>query len=102
MTYQKEIIVGKPYLVTSQLLAYDEKRIHLFQRMYHADENHLAATAEWMSLHVDLASRRVRPWPESILSALEEFREQQGVLPMPPEAGQKMNVRHPIFLGADR
>jgi len=102
VTYQKEIKADEPYLVTSQILAYDEKRIHQFQRMYHADKNVLAATAEWMNLHVDLSSRRVTPWPDSIMSALREFAEQQGVLPMPPEAGQKMNVKNPVFLGVDR
>jgi hypothetical protein len=38
-----------------------------FQRMYHAKYGYLAATAEWMSLHVDMKTRRVAPWPDKIL-----------------------------------
>ncbi len=102
VTYQAELKEAEPYIVTSQILAYDEKRIHQFQRMYHAEEKFLAATAEWMNLHIDLTNRRVKPWPESVLSALQEFADRQGVLPMPKEAGTKMKVRKPIFIGVEQ
>ncbi len=102
ITYQMELREGAPFLVTTQILAYDEKRIHQFQRMYHADKHYLAATAEWMALHVDLTSRRVTPWPQSILSALQEFTEHQGVLPKPSEVGQKIKLNNPVFVGVDR
>ncbi len=101
VTYQKELKADEPYLVTSQILAYDEKRIHQFQRMYNADKNQLAATAEWMNLHVDLTSRRVTPWPQSILSGLQEFSQRQGVLSKPAEAGNIMSLNNPIFVGVD-
>lgn len=102
VTYQAELKEAEPFIVTSQLLAFDEKRIHQFQRMYHAEEKYLAATAEWMNLHVDLTNRRVSPWPEFVLTALQEFADNQGVLPMPREAGTKMNVRKPIFIGVEQ
>ncbi len=102
VTYQMELKQDDPFLVTSQILAYDKKCIHQFQRMYHAEEKYLAATAEWLNLHIDLTNRRVKPWPESILSALQEFADRQGVLPMPKEAGTKMKVRKPIFIGVEQ
>ena len=81
VTYQAELKEAEPFVVTSQILAYDEKRIHQFQRMYQAEEEYLAATAEWMNLHVDLINRRVKPFPESVLAALQEYTEEQGVSP---------------------
>lgn len=102
ITYQQELKEDEPFVVTSQILAYDEKRIHQFQRLYHAEKNYLAATAEWMNMHVDLTSRRVTPFPESILSALQEFTDGQGVLPMPREAGKKMSVKKPLFVGVNK
>jgi len=101
ITYQMELMEDAPLLVTTQILAYDEKRIHHFQRMYHADRHYLAATAEWLALHVDLTSRRVTPWPQSILSALQEFTERQGVLPKPAEVGQEIRLNNPVFAGVD-
>jgi acyl-CoA thioester hydrolase len=102
ITYQKELKENEPFRITSQILAYDDKRIHQFQRMYHAEKNYLAATAEWMNLHVDLNSRRVTPFPQSVMSALKRFTEQQGVMSMPAEAGSKMKVKKPIFVGIEQ
>lgn len=99
ITYQMELREDEPFVVTSQILAYDDKRIHQFQRMYHGEANYLVATAEWMNLHVDLTSRRVTPWPDSILTVLREFSRRQGVLPAPAEAGQTMHIKKPLFVG---
>ena len=102
ITYQRELKENEPFRITSQILAYDEKRIHHFQRMYHAEENYLAATAEWMNLHVDLKNRRVTPFPEHVMSKLQQFAGRQGILPTPDEAGQKMTVKNPIFSGTEQ
>jgi acyl-CoA thioester hydrolase len=97
VTYQRELREGDRYVVTSQILAYDEKRIHQFQRMYHAGERFLSATAEWMNLHVDLATRRVAPWPESVLQALSRLTERQQAATAPQEAGKQMRIAKPIW-----
>ena len=97
VTYQQELQEGEPYIVTMQLLAYDAKRIHHFQRMYHAERHYVAATAEWMSLHVDLNIRRVTPWPDHILACLADIAEQQKNGPAPDEAGSRMTVKKPIY-----
>ena len=98
ITYQQELVEGDPYFVTSQVLAYDDKRIHQFQRLYHAEKKFLAATAEWMNLHVDLQSRRVSPWPDSILSKLAEYAAGQVKQAYPEEAGKQMNIGRPIYM----
>jgi len=96
VTWQREIKEGATYKVRSQILAFDEKRIHQFQWLY-ADEGFLAATAEWMNLHVDLETRRVSPWPEHILENIRRFAARQEGLSMPAEAGQKMRVQKPLY-----
>lgn len=97
VTWQREIAVAEPYVVTSQILAYDEKRLHQFTRMYHADHGYLSATAEWMNLHVDLDTRRVAPWPDEILSRIADFAAAQGDQPWPEEAGSTMHIQKPLF-----
>ncbi len=97
ITWQREISEADPYVVTSQILAYDEKRIHQFMRMYHADEHYLAATAEWMNLHVDLELRRVAPWPQEILERIADYVAEQGEYSWPAEAGRVMNIDKPLF-----
>lgn len=97
VTWRRELCESEPYRVTSQILAYDEKRIHQFQRMYHAQEGYLAATAEWLNLHVDLKTRRVSPWPDFVLQSLASFTGGQRGLGYPAEAGRKMTVPNPIW-----
>ena len=93
--YRRELRLDDPYIVTTQVLAFDAKRLHQFQRMYHAKELYLAATAEWMNLHVDMTTRRVSPWPSEILSGIRGFAERQGGASMPADAGRRMRVGNP-------
>jgi acyl-CoA thioester hydrolase len=92
ITYQQELMEGDPYIVTAQILAYDDKRIHQFQRLYHAEKYFLAATGEWMNLHVDLETRRVSVWPESVLARLAEYSAGQTGQAYPDEAGKTMKA----------
>ncbi|MDH3612247.1 MAG: thioesterase family protein [Gammaproteobacteria bacterium] len=95
--YRRELKLDDPFIVTAQILAFDEKRIHQFQRLYHAEGLFLAATAEWMNLHVDLVTRRVAPWPKAILEDIQKVANTQGDWPYPHEAGRQMRVPRPIF-----
>jgi len=95
--YLRELKESEPFIITAQILAYDEKRIHQFQRMYHADEGYLAATAEWMNLHVNMVTRRVAPWPAPILKSIARIAETQGEWPYPADAGRIMRVDNPLY-----
>jgi acyl-CoA thioester hydrolase len=100
--YKRELRQGDPYVVTAQILAFDDKRIHQFQRIYHAADGYLAATAEWMNLHVDLETRRVAPWPRKILDGIHDVAATQQDWPVPDEAGRRMAIARPLYrLGAD-
>ena len=70
--------------------------------MYHAEHGFLAATAEWMNLHVDLATRRVAPWPKTILAGIEAVAEAQGDWAYPSDAGRKMRVGKPLFAAEEK
>ena len=97
VTWQREIVEGDAYAITSQVLAWDAKRSHQFQRMYHAEQGFLAATCEWMNLHFDPAARRVAPWPGEIRARIADFTDNQGTHPWPQEAGHRMHVEQPIY-----
>jgi acyl-CoA thioester hydrolase len=100
ITWQREIAEGEEYVVTTQILAYDEKRIHQFLRLYHAELGYLSATSEWMNLHVDLDVRRVAPWPDDILRNIAAFAGAQGEQRWPDEAGHRMRIERSLFSGA--
>jgi len=64
-------------------------------RMYHGEKYFLAATAEWLNLHVDLDIRKVSPWPDPILKQISAFAERQGGCGWPSEAGKQMTIADP-------
>jgi acyl-CoA thioester hydrolase len=93
ITYQKELSVGEEVLVTTQLIAFDEKRIHYFHRMWHADKNIQLATLEQLAVHVNLATRRVEPMPDESQRLLNEMWQSHMTLPKPKEIGSIMGIR---------
>jgi acyl-CoA thioester hydrolase len=97
VVYRRELKVDEPFVVTAQILAIDSKRIHQFQRLYHAEKKYLAATAEWMNLHVDLTTRRVTEWPDYIFEDIKTFFSGQGDWPYPDDAGRQMSVANPVL-----
>jgi len=95
--YLRELRHDDPFVVTTQVLAYDAKRIHQFLRMYHATEGYLVATTEWMNLHVDLKFRRVAPWPDHIIEGISHFAERQNDQQWPEGACSSISVPEPVF-----
>ena len=97
VSYLKELHQNDEYFITTQVLAYDEKRIHQFQRLYHTGEHFLAATAESMNLHVDLDARRVTPWPSLVLGRIGDFCSQQVEQSKPTKAGGQISIGQPLY-----
>ena len=88
--YLREIHEGDPVRVTFQLLAYDAKRIHYFEQLFHATEGWVSATSENMTLHVDMTARKVAPFPDSVLRRLAAMKAAHERLPVPEAAGRRI------------
>ena len=59
--YLRELLVDAPVRVTFRLLAFDLKRLHYFEELFHAEEGWLSATSENMALNVDIDREENRP-----------------------------------------
>src|SRR5579862_2109299 len=88
--YLREVRETDPLRVTVQLLDCDAKRIHLFERLVHAEEGWLSATSENMTLHVDMTEKKVAPFPDTVMRALAEMKAAHAHLPMPEGAGRRV------------
>ena len=93
ITYDEEVVKGAELFCTMQLLDFDEKRMHYFHRMYHAEEGFLAATTELINVHVDLNTRRVVPMPNEILGRLATMLKSHASLARPEQAGRVIGIR---------
>ena len=92
VTYQREVRDGDPLRFTTQLLAYDAKRLHYLHAMYHATDGYLAATNELMSLHVSLDTRRGAAMAPEVLARLAAIQAAHDALPQPPQVGRVMGL----------
>ncbi len=94
-TYLAEVHENAAVRCTTQLLGFDEKRLHYFHRMYREADGALAATTELMAVHVDLGVRKVRPMPGPVQDRLGEIFVAHAGLERPPEAGRVMRLGGP-------
>ncbi len=92
VTYDRELREGAPLRFTTQLLARDAKRVHLYHEMFHADQGYLAATNEAIVRNIDYATRRSAPWPVQVGERLETLWEAHKALPRPANAGRVMGL----------
>ena len=92
--YMAEVHEGDEVCVTTQLLYHDEKRLHYFHRMYHAEKGFLSATTEIMTVHVDLGARKVVPMADQIQARAAELFDVHRDLPHPERAGRRIGIDH--------
>lgn len=83
IAYHRELLEGAPLRITTQLIDCDDKRAHWLQALYHAEENYLAASAEWLILSIDMRRRRAAALPEDLQAALQRVKAAHAGLPLP-------------------
>lgn len=93
VTYERELKLDEPFIIETQLIDADEKRIHFFHRMHHAEQGFLAATNELLALHVDLAGPRAAALPSDALTRLEPLLAAHRRLPAPPQLGRRIGIK---------
>ena len=93
--YLSELRLDEAFVVQSQEIAYDEKRIHQFQYLFSKDSGKLSATCEWLHLHVDLNTRRVTPWPDDLIQNIANHPCSRSDLAAPEARGQVISIQQP-------
>ncbi len=89
----KEASQGDPLRLTLQVLDVDDKRVHIFHRMFHANTGELLATGEQMLVHVDMHAGRAAPMPPWLLEHMQAIHTAHAALPRPSQAGAAIGIR---------
>ena len=92
VTYERELKVGEPLAVTTQLIDADAKRLHFFHRMLHGEAGFLAATLELMTLHVNLKGPKSAPFPAGPAAKIQQVLADHRKLPAPPQLGRRIGL----------
>jgi acyl-CoA thioester hydrolase len=92
LRYLRELHAGDRVRATVQLLAYDSKRLHYFQQLFHAADGWVAATSENMALHVDLATRKTTGFSPPVAARIGLMHASHRMLPRPEAAGRSIAI----------
>jgi len=92
--YKRELKLHDRVRVTLQLIDFDEKRIHYYLEIRHANEGWVAASMEGLSLHVDMESRKVCPFPDDIAANLAVMKTTHARLSRPQSLGRIIGIPH--------
>jgi len=88
--YLREIHLGDPVQISILLLGADEKRLHTFEELRHAQEGWLSATSENMTIHIDMAVRKTAPFPPDIAARIRSVANAHAAIPRPEGAGRSV------------
>jgi acyl-CoA thioesterase FadM len=81
--------------VTTQVLGYDDKRLHIFHELHRSDGDGPLAAAEQMLLHVDTSEGRASPADPEILDRVARIAAAHADLPWPERAGRAIRMPAP-------
>jgi acyl-CoA thioester hydrolase len=90
LVYRRELLVGERVRVAAQILDADDKRLHLAHEMFRVESGERAAMQELMFLHVNLAERRVTPFPPDRRERVAAAAAAHAGLPRPDWIGRRI------------
>ena len=93
LQYLQELNPQDRIRVHLQLLDFDEKRLHFFEYMYHAEKGYLAATSEQLAIHVDMKTRRSASFSAKALKQIRALHENHRPLQRPTAAGRSIGLK---------
>ncbi len=90
--YVRELHQGQQVYATFHLVDHDEKRLHVFQQLHHAD-GWLAATSEVLSLHIDMSGPKVAPFPDDVMANIRAMAAEHTKLEKPERVGKSIGIK---------
>jgi carnitine 3-dehydrogenase len=82
----------EPIVVDTQILATDEKRLHVFHTMAHGTSGDILATGEQMLVHVDANAGKASAWQEPAAERLAAASAAHSGLPPPDGVGRAVGI----------
>lgn len=98
LVYLQELLLAAPFHIAAMLLGFDTKRMHLFMEMRHTEHDYLAATCEWMLIHVDRTSGKSAAMPAAVQDRLLALQADHSLVERPVQAGRAISLasRRPL------
>jgi carnitine 3-dehydrogenase len=92
LSHLREALLDDRLSVTTQVLDWDGRRLHVFHSLWREGDGELLATAEQLFLHVDTVARRAAPASAAVLANVERIAVAHAGLPCPERAGRSIGI----------
>ena len=90
ISHLRELFAGDHIRAITQILGWDDKRLHLYHVIMRDGSDEPVATGEHMLVHVDAAAGRVAPVGEPVRGRIAELAQAHASLPRPERAGRRI------------
>ena len=91
--FRREVMLGDPLLVTSQLIDCDHNKLVTFHHMHQTRDDYVAALYEIIEIQIDMEQRRSAAFPDATRQHLETVHAAHEKLGRPPESGQGVGIK---------
>ena len=91
--YFSELLEGEKFFVDISILDFDLKRVHVFGEMRKDKSLELSAVFETVLMNMDLNKRKVKQYPDRVLSLLKLFKLSLAQDKIPTEIGKKITLK---------
>ena len=92
ISHLAQLYAGDRVRAFSQVLDWDDKRLHLFHVLIRAGDRDPVATGEHMLVHVDAAAGRSAPVRDGVRERVEALAAAHATLPRPSRAGRRISL----------
>ena len=93
ITFEREMQLGDPIEIRTQLLGWDAKKFHYINFMHHGTEGWVAASNELMSMHISQETRRSAPMAQEVQDRLAAIEAVHKTMPIPPQVGRVIGLK---------
>ncbi|PTN49881.1 thioesterase [Achromobacter xylosoxidans] len=95
VAYLREVLAGDPLALRIRLLEADDKRLLCLMELMQTRDGYVAATMEQLSLHVDLETRRAKPFPPELAQRLARTVTEHAAQPLPAGYRRLLSLKPP-------
>ncbi len=95
VAYLREVLAGDPLALRIRLLEADDKRLLCLMELMQTRDGYVAATMEQLSLHVDLDTRRAKPFPPELAQRLARTVAEHAAQPLPQDYRRLLPLKPP-------
>ncbi len=87
-----QLYAGDRVEALTQVLGWDDKRLHVYHVVVRAGEEEPVATGEHMLIHVDTAADRAAPVRDPVRGNVATLADAHATLPRPGRAGRRISL----------